>query len=175
MHHLFSLHLITVLFLPGPLLCDSFRHYLQHWTEMSLLPPPLSYVSIDVFCLFVLHCIPLKIFRVFLKCHEEFSLASILQSFRDTRSLVGSCVHVFSTVRAVSRTGMENIQAINASMPVQCQAVHEIKRRAHNKSHYCEKWHSGAVGAERWICDNITSAVCLVLFQLVSFNVVTYG
>lgn len=107
----------------------------------------LSHMSLQMFFVhFVLHCIPLKIFRVFLKCHEEFSLASILQSFRDTRSLVGSCVRVFSTVRAVSYTGMENIQAINASMPVQCQAVHEVERRTHSKSHYCEKWHSGAVG-----------------------------
>lgn len=63
-------------------------------------------------CFRSLHCIPLNILECFLKCHDELSWASILQSFRDTGSLWGSWVQVFSTVKTVSCTGMENIQAI---------------------------------------------------------------
>lgn len=38
---------------------------------------------------------------------------------------------VVFTVRTVSCTDMENIQAINASMPVQCQAVRQVKKGIH--------------------------------------------
>lgn len=94
MHHLFSLHLISVLCIPEPSLCDSFRLALFTTLDWDVSPSyTLSYVSIR--CFRSLNCIPLKVFRVFLKCHEEFSWASILQSFRDTRSLWGSWVQLF--------------------------------------------------------------------------------
>lgn len=117
MHHLFSSHLIIVLFLPEPSLCNSFRLALFTTLDWDVSPSyTLSYVSIR--CFRSLHCIPLKFLECFLKCHEEFSWASILQSFRDTSSIWGSWVQVFSTVRTVSCTEMENIQAIIASIPV---------------------------------------------------------
>lgn len=61
---------------------------------MSLLPSP-CHVYVSVRCFRSLHCIPLKFLECFLKCHEEFSSASILQSFRDTSSSWGSWVQVF--------------------------------------------------------------------------------
>lgn len=68
---------------------------------------------------------------------------------------------VFFTVRTVSCTDMANIQAINASMPVQCQAVQDVRRGAHLRptiatSGIQEVWRGTGLETKH------ISAVCLV-------------
>lgn len=152
---------------------------------MSLLPTPFQMSLLDVFR--SLHCIPLKFLECFWSAMNCLVEQSILQSFRDTGSLWGSRVRALlfffiHCENSVLCTDMENIQAINASMSVWCQAVLKVKRRAHIKSHYSEKWHLGGLRGH-WgrqiqapVAEPHISAVCLVTgYQVVSCSVVRYG
>lgn len=143
---------------------NEMRHsFPLHWTGTS--PPSATLLRTRLSDVFrSLNCKPLKkqkkTLRVFFEVPCRVYLSkhpSVIQGHK--LAFPGSWVHTWlfiflffccrppplsppPTVKPLSCTDMENIQAINASMPVQCQAVPQVETGgAPFKSHYSDKWH----------------------------------